>query len=101
MDVPRAIRATVETGKVVFGERETLKKLREGKIRLVVVAANCPPRFKEALLRSSASLKIPIYEHEASTMDLGSLCGKPFPISMLGVSEAGDSNIFELGRGEA
>jgi len=79
----------------------TLKNLREGKIRLVVLASNCPSRPKEALLKSATSLEIPIYEHDVSSMDLGSLCGKPFPISMLGVSEAGDSNIFELGRREA
>jgi large subunit ribosomal protein L30e len=35
-------------------------------------------------------------EHAKDSIDLGVLCGKPFPVSALVVLETGDSRILEL-----
>lgn len=98
MDVSRAIRRAVDTGKVVMGERETLRYAREGKIKLAVVASNCRASALEEL-KGILKEEGHIYEFPGPGIELGSVCGKPFLISMLGIMDAGESEIFEAVRG--
>jgi len=42
MDVERALKTAVSTGDVRLGTNMALKAIKEGKARLVVMAANCP-----------------------------------------------------------
>jgi large subunit ribosomal protein L30e len=35
-------------------------------------------------------------EHAKDSVDLGTLCGKPFPVSAMVILEPGDSKILEL-----
>ncbi len=98
MDAGKSIRAAVDTGKVILGERETLKAVRNGDVKLVVMASNCPPALKEKLAHHAKISGAHVYEYPGSSLELGSVCGRPFVVSMLGVLEAGDSNIFELSR---
>jgi large subunit ribosomal protein L30e len=98
MDVERAIRVAVDTGKVYLGKEETLSAVRNREVKLVVVASNCPEDAKSDLLRYAELAGIPVYEYPGTSLELGAVCGKPYVVSMLGVVEAGDSDIFELGR---
>ncbi|WP_456475361.1 50S ribosomal protein L30e [Candidatus Pyrohabitans sp.] len=98
MDVERAIRVAVDTGKVYLGRKKTLDAVRNKEIKLVVVANNCPQDVKSDLLRYAELAGIPVYEYPGTSLELGAVCGKPYVVSMLGVVEAGDSDIFELGR---
>ena len=98
MDVETSIRTAVDTGKVILGERNTIKALRIGEFKLAVVASNCKPKAKEELMRHASINEVFVYEYPGSSIELGSVCGKPFIISMLGVHEAGESDIFELLR---
>ena len=83
-----AIRLTVESGKVGFGSRKALAE----NVKLLIIAKNAPERIKEDMSKS----KIPTIEFEGSTMELGAVCGKPFPVSVLSVMNEGNSNILEL-----
>jgi|Deesub1362A_J573_1020465.scaffolds.fasta_scaffold00194_51 large subunit ribosomal protein L30e len=98
VNVDRAIRVAVDTGDVLMGERETLKAVKNGECKLVIVASNCPSNLREDLERFAKISGVQIYEYKGSSLDLGAVCGRPHVISMLGVKEAGDSDIFELGR---
>ena len=98
MDIEKSIRQAVDTGKVVLGEKETIRAVQNKEIKLVIVSANCRPGSKENLLAHTKLADIKVFDFEGSGVDLGSVCGKPFVVSMLGVMDAGDSNIFEVGR---
>ncbi|NOZ58614.1 MAG: 50S ribosomal protein L30e [Euryarchaeota archaeon] len=98
MQVERAIRVAVDTGKVYLGAKQTLSAVRSGEAKLVVVASNCPEHAKSDLLRFAELAGIPVYEYPGTSLELGAVCGKPYVVSMLAVIEAGDSDIFELGR---
>lgn len=98
MNVEKAIRTTVDTGKVIFGERETLRAVRNKEIRLVILATNCPNGLKDDLKHYAKLSGVYVYEFAGPSLELGAVCGKPFVISMLGVVDAGDSDIFELSR---
>ncbi len=98
MDVDNAIRTVMETGKTTVGTRETIRAVRHGAVKLAIVAKNCPKNPKDELLLSSKHSGVPVYEYEGTSLSLGSACGKPFFISMLGILDAGDSHVLELGK---
>ncbi len=98
MDIEKAIRSAVDSGKVIFGERQTLKATRSGEIKLAIIAEDCPQERRESLEKLGEASGVNIYNFQGSGMDLGSVCGKPFIVSMMGIIEAGDSDILEVGR---
>ncbi len=100
MSFESALRMVLRTGKVVLGSKQTLKLVKHGKTRMVVVAANAPPEAKKELKYYASLSNIPVYEYSGTSVELGALCGKPFPVSMLAIVDPGDSNILELVGGE-
>ncbi|MDO8554229.1 MAG: 50S ribosomal protein L30e [Candidatus Micrarchaeota archaeon] len=93
-----AIRLAVESGKVEFGSNIGLKNAAVGKAKLFVVAGNV-----SGVMEKFKALKseVPTIEFEGSSIDLGSICGKPFPISILSIYEQGSSNILDLVKKKA
>ncbi|RLI79510.1 50S ribosomal protein L30e [Archaeoglobales archaeon] len=90
VDVERALRRALSTGKVYLGAKRTLKALRSGDVKLVVTAVNCPEEFLEEIKRYD----IPVLTYNGTNMDLGATCGKPFGVSMLAIVEPGESEIL-------
>lgn len=91
-----AVRLAVESGKVEFGARTGIAASILGKAKLFVLASNTPIQTREKVQAYSKASSIPVIEFEGSTMELGSVCGKPFPISVLSVFEEGTSSIMDL-----
>lgn len=89
-----ALRLAVESGKVEFGARTATGS----KARLFVLAANTPQAVREKVSSYAKASEIPIIEFEGTSIELGSVCGKPFPVSVLSVHEEGSSNILELAK---
>ncbi|RLG57481.1 MAG: 50S ribosomal protein L30e [Candidatus Hydrothermarchaeota archaeon] len=98
MSIERAIRVVVETGKVTMGHRETLRAVKNKEAKLVIVAENCPRDLREDLEYYAKTLGIDLYEFKGTSLELGSVCGRPHVVSMLGVVEEGESNIVEMLR---
>jgi large subunit ribosomal protein L30e len=96
VDVNKAIYSAVKTGKVVLGSRRSLNFLKLGKAKLVIVASNAPKDLREVVDYYSKLTLIPVYTYNGTSLDLGRVCGKPFPIMMMAIREPGDSNIMEL-----
>ena len=96
MDIERGIRVAVDTGKVILGSNKSIQAIKLGNGELVVMAANAPKNLKEDVEVYSKLSEIPVHIFDGSSVDLGSICGKPFTVSVLVVQEPGDSNILEL-----
>ena len=95
MDIKRALRNVQTTGKVTVGIKETKKLLGKKKVKLVIVAKNCPEEDLEGL----KGFKVPIYTFAGNNVELGAASGKPFSISTLGIIDGGKSDILAL-KGE-
>ena len=96
IDVDKAIASAVKTGKVVFGAREALWSARTGKARMIILAPNSPPQIREDLERYGAMSEIPVVTCKDSSIDLGMVCGRRFPVVALTIKELGDSDILDL-----
>jgi large subunit ribosomal protein L30e len=89
IDIGRALKSAINTGKVEFGVDQTEKAVKSGKAQIVILARNCPSEFlKDA--------KVKIHVFEGNNMELGALCGKPFSVSALAVIDKVSSNILTL-----
>jgi large subunit ribosomal protein L30e len=93
-----AVRLAVESGKVEFGSRAGLAASLAGKAKLLVVASNTPAQVKEKVLGQAKASNVPVFEFEGSSAELGSVCGKPFLVSVLSVYSEGSSNILDLAK---
>ncbi len=92
IDLGRALKSAVNTGKVVFGVQQTEKMIKSGEAKLIIVATNCPSDYVV-----SKSHDVPVYQYNGTNMELGALCGKPFSVSSIAVIDKGASNILSLG----
>ncbi|MEN4018121.1 MAG: 50S ribosomal protein L30e [Methanobacterium sp.] len=96
MDVDRGIRVAVDTGTVTLGSDRSVQALKLGKGKLVIIAENCPEEVREDVMHYSKLSDIPVYTYGGTSVDLGSVCGKPFTVATLIIKDPGDSTILEI-----
>ncbi|VVB66185.1 50S ribosomal protein L30e [Candidatus Gugararchaeum adminiculabundum] len=95
--IPREIRRAVDTGKVVFGSRQGIDFAeKEGKAKLLVVSSNCPKDLKETVENNCKKSQTAFFEFTGTSVELGSLCGKPFLVAVLSVLDEGNSDILKV-----
>ncbi len=92
----KAIRMIVETGKYDFGTRKAIKNSLLGKAKLMIISSNCKPMTAMSVRKYCNLSGIKYLEYAGTSRDLGSVCGKPFPVSILSVYEEGNSLIFNF-----
>lgn len=90
IDISRALKAAITTGKVEFGVDQTLKAVKDGKAQMVILARNCPCKDL------TGDLNVKVHVYDGNNMELGALCGKPFSVSALVIIDKGSSNILTL-----
>ncbi|KAL2114532.1 hypothetical protein VUR80DRAFT_6017 [Thermomyces stellatus] len=84
----------LKSGKVTLGYKTTLKTLRNGKAKLVIIAQNAPPLRKSLLEYYAMLAKAPVHHLAGTNIDLGNACGKTFRTSTMAILDAGDSDIL-------
>jgi large subunit ribosomal protein L30e len=94
INVDRALRSSIRTGKVMLGSNKTIDAGLSGQAKLIIYAADCPQDVRMQL----ETVDVPVYSYQGIGKDLGSACGKPFSVAALAVIEPGDSEIMALLR---
>ncbi|RYP56849.1 hypothetical protein DL770_010805 [Monosporascus sp. CRB-9-2] len=101
----------MKSGKVTLGYKSTLKALRGGKAKLVIIAGNTPPLRKSELEYYSMLSKAPVHHFSGTNTwrlfdaalrksyddgleELTHSSGKLFRTSTLAILDAGDSDIL-------
>lgn len=98
MDVDRELKQAVSTGKVILGSDKTVKKLKAGETKLVVLASNCSDVTKADVRRYADVTGTPMYTYRGDSAKLGLACGKPFLVSAIAIINPGRSSILGLGE---
>ena len=94
VDVDKVLKSTVKKGKVKIGTKETKSVINEGSAKLVVMAKNCP--YSSEINELAKKKKIPVYNYDSNSIDLGYTCGKSFAVSVFAVLDDGGSNILNI-----
>lgn len=90
------IKRVVETGEVKMGSKSVSKTITSGKLKLVIVSSNCPKLMKESIAHNAGVAKIPVYSYKGTSLELGEVCRKPFPISAMAIVAPGDASLTQL-----
>merc|ERR1712039_979601 len=80
--------------KYVLGYKQTLKTLRNGKSKLVIIAANTPPLRKSEIEYYAMLAKTGVHHYTGDNNELGTACGKYFRVCTLSITDPGDSDII-------
>jgi large subunit ribosomal protein L30e len=86
----------VKTGKVGFGSKEAIVSTASARVKLIILAKNAREAERDEILHNAKQSEIPVYVFAGSSLDLGAVCEKPFPVSAIVVREPGDSEVLKL-----
>ncbi|UCG71133.1 MAG: ribosomal L7Ae/L30e/S12e/Gadd45 family protein, partial [Thermoplasmata archaeon] len=75
MDINKALKTAVTTGKVLFGFEQTMKAINAKKAKLIIVSSNCPDKHI-ALIKENK--EVPYHRFNGTNIELCSACGKHF-----------------------
>jgi len=79
MKLDEEIKKNLKEGKVIIGFKESLKYLKRNKAKMVIIANNIPEEMRKKLEISADNIKI----FNGSSKELGTLCGRPHPVSTI------------------
>jgi large subunit ribosomal protein L30e len=86
----------MKSGKAVLGYKSTLKSLRKGNLKAIFVSSNTPSIVKAEINYYSLLANTMVYHYTGNNIDLGSACGRYHRVAVLGIADAGDSDILTL-----
>ena len=79
------IKKALKDKTVVIGTSRAIKELKLGKLSKVYLTSNCPVDVKEDILYYADLGKVEVVNLKIANDALGTVCKKPFSISVLGV----------------
>ncbi|KAI0226378.1 60S ribosomal protein L30 [Massospora cicadina] len=85
----------VKSGKYHLGYKSTLKSIREGKSKLIIISSNCPPLRKSEIEYYAMLSKTGVHHYSGNNIELGTACGKYFRVGVLSITDGGDSDIIK------
>jgi large subunit ribosomal protein L30e len=95
VDVKKQLNIAIDTGEGILGSKKTIDSLLYGAPKMVFLAGNCPRQQKDSLQYYCRLAGVTCVALKENSMELGSSCGRPHPISALAVVDAGESTVLE------
>jgi len=84
----------IKSGKYVLGYRSTLRSLRSGEAKLIILSNNCPTIRKAEIEYYAVLSKARVVFYPGNNISLGTACGKYHRCSTMAIIDAGDSDIL-------
>ncbi|NJE30715.1 50S ribosomal protein L30e [Thermococcus sp. 18S1] len=100
VDFAFELRKAEDTGKIIMGAKKAIQYAKMGGAKMIIVAKNARPDIKEDILYYAKLSGIPIYEFEGTSVELGTLLGRPHTVSALAIIDPGESRILALAGGK-
>ena len=94
VDIEKVLKNTLKKGKVKIGTKQTKQAINDGSAKLIIMSTNCP--HSGEMYNIAQKKKIPVYNTNSSSIDLGYTCGKSFAVSVFAILEDGGTNILNL-----
>ncbi|KAM4850547.1 large ribosomal subunit protein eL30-like [Urocitellus parryii] len=84
------LQLVMKSGKYVLGYKQTLKMIRQGKAKLIILANNCPALRKSEIEYYAMLAKTGVHHYSGNNMELGTACGKYYRVCTLSIIDPGD-----------
>ncbi|GAA5983408.1 hypothetical protein JCM11641_007839 [Rhodosporidiobolus odoratus] len=86
----------IKSGKYSLGYKSTVKAMRSGKSKLVLISGNTPPLRRSELEYYAMLSKTPVHLYQGSNVALGTAAGKLFRVGVMSIENAGDSDLLSV-----
>ncbi len=86
----------MKSGKAILGYKSTLKSLKKGQLKAIFVSNNTPSVIKAEINYYAHLSQTNVHSYAGNNIDLGAACGKYYRVSLLGISDPGDSDILNI-----
>lgn len=96
IDTGKELRRAVDTGKILFGKRQVEKSVLKGECKLVIVSKNAEKYARERVQQLCKTTETPLFLFNATGLDIGNYCGKPFVVSFACIENPGKSKVLDL-----
>jgi len=83
--VEKEINKAMEEGKLVIGKERTVKYLKNGKVKTVILASNVPKDILIEIEHNAKISKADVVRYEGNNKELGALCRKPFLVTVVSI----------------
>ncbi|ELW72191.1 60S ribosomal protein L30 [Tupaia chinensis] len=87
-----SLQLVMKSGKYALGYKQTLKMIRQGKAKLVILANNCPALGKSEIEHDAMLAKTGVHHYDGNNIELGTACGKYDRVCTLATIDLGDSD---------
>ena len=84
----------IKSGKYTLGYKSTLRSLRAGEAKLIILSNNCPTVRKAEIEYYAVLAKAKVVFYPGNNTALGTACGKYHRCSTMAIIDAGDSDIL-------
>ena len=91
------IQLVMKSGKAALGYKTTIKSLRLNKAKVVIISSNTPALRKSEIEYYAMLAKCGVHHYVGNNSELGTACGKYYRVSVVAVTDIGDSDILRLG----
>lgn len=82
-DLTKTIQEKVKGNQVILGYNRVIKAIKVKSPELIVIADNISKEKREAIEHNAKIAKIDVKVFGNDSINLGLICGKPFPVSVL------------------
>lgn len=96
-DLEKILRTAIKTGKYIMGAKEVSRSIKGSKV--IIYSSSLPENWIPEVRNTCKSLSIPFIEFKGTSVDLGRVCGKRFPVSTIAIKFPGESDISPLTGG--
>jgi len=87
MEITKLIKEGMKKKKVILGYDRVVKSIKMNRPKLIVLAKNAPEDKAKIIKHNAKIAKIDIEQYQKDSINLGLICGKPFPVSILAIKE--------------
>ncbi|AFZ71203.1 ribosomal protein L30E [Caldisphaera lagunensis DSM 15908] len=96
VSLDKELKNLTKSGKYYLGVKKTIKSILRGEAKMVIIADNMPLVYRSKIEKNAKLSNIPLYVFKGTSMELGSLLGKPFKVSSISIIDTGESRILDL-----
>jgi len=84
-DIAKEIKKLVGTKNLVTGTKESIKHLKKGTAKQVVLSSNCPKEVRDDVAHYAKIGGVLVVETDKTNLEMGVLCKKQHPVSVLSI----------------
>ncbi len=88
------IRLAVDSGAVAIGINSVMDSIATGKAKLVIASSKNKPGELSDIEHVAKLADVKVIVFDGDSIQLGTVCGKPYSVSAISILDQGDSNIL-------